>query len=322
MDVCSWATYALYLEVTVRRREGGVGGGGRWGLASRQQQMVWLRGLDPPTPRAAAAAATPQQTYNFNLPGQTRDPLVQIGHFVNSECAAAGAPTVPQPAPAHSARLPLCVQSCGLTRPSWVAATLRAAARWTMWCGEPWASSTAAMPSRHSCCAPPSACSCHALVTDPAPPLRSWYGPGFYASGGSEAGTVQYASNVRRTDCQSATGDDWCSACDGATCQRCFERPAYGQPMGQYKIELDPATNKVGWRVACTERAWGSRLCCDGGCASSPAVPACLPPPLLPHSAPAPAPRVSRSRTARAAPSTTSAWLARLAGAWTRRGGA
>lgn len=42
MDVCSWATYALYLEAT---------------------------------------------SYNYDQPGTSRDPLVPIGHFVNSEWA-------------------------------------------------------------------------------------------------------------------------------------------------------------------------------------------------------------------------------------------
>lgn len=48
---------------------------------------------------------------------------------------------------------------------------------------------------------------------------------------------------------------DWCSACDGATCTACFERPQYGQASGRNKIELDPATKRVSgsccWLVGC-----------------------------------------------------------------------
>lgn len=38
---------------------------------------------------------------------------------------------------------------------------------------------------------------------------------------------------------------DWCSACDGATCTACYERPQYGQASGRNKIELEPASKKV-----------------------------------------------------------------------------
>ena len=69
------------------------------------------------------------------------------------------------------------------------------------------------------------------------------YAPGFYSSGGGVTPSG-YSTNVRRTACQAATGDDWCSACAGATCTACYERPQFGQAMGRYPIALDPASSK------------------------------------------------------------------------------
>lgn len=81
----------------------------------------------------------------------------------------------------------------------------------------------------------------------PPPTHRSWYGPGFYASGGSSAGAIAYKDNVLPHKCQLATGDGWCSECGGAACTACWERPVYGQAMGKHKIQLDAASKRVSW---------------------------------------------------------------------------
>lgn len=89
MDVCSWATHALHLEVTVSRARWDWEGGE--GLlpdvapqpasqpAPRLPCAVRLTETDRPSP----PAPPPPQVYNFDAPGKTRDPSVVIGHFVN-----------------------------------------------------------------------------------------------------------------------------------------------------------------------------------------------------------------------------------------------
>lgn len=110
-------------------------------------------------------------------------------------------------------------------------------------CRHPGAPSAVAS-ARHACqCLAPS----DTGFLFPLPTHRSWYGPGFYASGGSSAGGIAYKDNVLPHRCQLATGNGWCSECGGATCTACWERPVYGQAMGKHKIQLDAASKQVSW---------------------------------------------------------------------------
>lgn len=59
-----------------------------------------------------------------------------------------------------------------------------------------------------------------------------------------------FKDNVLRTSCQTATADDWCQACSGATCTRCSARASFGL-MSNQPIRLDTTTKKVRLRCSC-----------------------------------------------------------------------